>query len=526
MKAFAAIRTFTNGWRRGNPDIQVASGKNIVMLKHTLGNPSEFGDILHHLNCRVGLTALSLWKGERPRFDGYRLYAGFEGFLTRETLDRVAAIEDERERHRIKFAFMDHYLQRHLYSHDTEFRAWSSSAAAHVNGQKIYFREVIPWCQKSSTRIERLQLQKETTALCRFLKPFAINYWKELLELLKADFGIDAYIDFCQEKKGIDYPLYYQRIKQFLKDSEGIYFAAMEKWSRNRFGLPLSDLTRFDAINLLGLSEFDRLCPSTPAWDYLPFFKHWDMDPQSMEGLTLYMGTETRKSAQAMSFIVQVPEEIYLVMKPTGGWIDLETLWHELGHGLSAVYTSPKLSMSDRNLAVSFNLSEAYAFLLQNLTLTRPFLTSMVGLTDAAAATLEFYKELKDFSSFRRYCAKFIAEYEMFDEGDLSKGQNYADLMRRHTGFYHQPDSHLFDLVPEFYCLDYLLGWMAESLMREYFSNRFGATWMFRAETGEVLRGWWAEGNRLDIFDFMEAHDLGRLSMAHLLARWEALFDR
>jgi len=486
---------------------------------------SDFADILHHLNCRVGLTALSLWRGEKPRFNGYRLYAGFEDFLEKGTLDRINTLTDERERHRLRYAFIDHYLQRNLYTHDMEFRAWSSSAATHVNGQKIYFREVIPWCKKSSTRRERLLLQKETTALCRFLKPFAFNYWQEMLALLKKDLGFESYVDYCREKKGIDYARYYHRIKAFLKDSEAIYFAAMEEWSRQRFDMPLSALTRFDAIYLLGLSQFDRLCPPTPVRDFLSFFRHWDIDPQSIDGLTLDMGTEIGKSAQAMSFIVQVPEEIYLVMKPAGGWIDIETLWHELGHGLSAAFTSPNLPLSDRNLSVSFNLSESYAFLLQNMTLTKPFLTSVIGLADDEATMLEYYKELKDFSSFRRYCAKFVSEYEMFDSGDLSKGRNYADLMERHTGFYHQPDSHLFDLVPEFYCLDYLLGWMAESLMREQFRNRFGPEWIFRGETGEVLRGWWAEGNRLDVFESMESHGLGSLSLTHLLQRWEALFN-
>jgi hypothetical protein len=40
--------------------------------------------------------------------------------------------------------------------------------------------------------------------------------------------------------------------------------------------------------------------------------------------------------------------------------------------------------------------------------------------------------------------------------------------MARITGFYHQPESHLFDLVPEFYCADYLLGWLGEAVLNEY----------------------------------------------------------
>ena len=41
----------------------------------------------------------------------------------------------------------------------------------------------------------------------------------------------------------------------------------------------------------------------------------------------------------------------------------------------------------------------------------------------------------------------------------------FNDAMARITGFYHQPESHLFDLVPELYCADYLLGWMGEAAL-------------------------------------------------------------
>ena len=58
-------------------------------------------------------------------------------------------------------------------------------------------------------------------------------------------------------------------------------------------------------------------------------------------------------------------------MRPEGGWIDVETLWHELGHGLSAVTTDPSLPAVDRELATAFSLSEVYAFLLQRMALSQ-----------------------------------------------------------------------------------------------------------------------------------------------------------
>jgi oligoendopeptidase F len=68
--------------------------------------------------------------------------------------------------------------------------------------------------------------------------------------------------------------------------------------------------------------------------------------------------------------MVRIPEEVHILMRPEGGWIDMETLWHELGHGLSAVATDPSLPAVDRDLATTFNLSEAYAFLLQRMALS------------------------------------------------------------------------------------------------------------------------------------------------------------
>ena len=74
----------------------------------------------------------------------------------------------------------------------------------------------------------------------------------------------------------------------------------------------------------------------------------------------------------------------------------------------------------------------------------------------------------------------------MFNSGSLEDGEPYADIMAQHTGFYHQPESHLFDLVPEFYCLDYVLGWMGEAVMEAFLQNRFGSQWMFQPGAGEL----------------------------------------
>ena len=121
----------------------------------------------------------------------------------------------------------------------------------------------------------------------------------------------------------------------------------------------------------LAMHAFDGLLPQGAMEQSKAFFEYWGIDLGAIDGLHLDIQKDTRKSDQAMSFLLETPGDVHVVMNAVGGWIDLETLWHELGHGLSAAFTSPHLSVVDRELATTYSLSETYAFLLQNITASR-----------------------------------------------------------------------------------------------------------------------------------------------------------
>ena len=78
-----------------------------------------------------------------------------------------------------------------------------------------------------------------------------------------------------------------------------------------------------------------------------------------------------------------------------------------------------------------------------------------------------------------------------------------------------------FDLVPEFYSLDYVMAWMAEAIIEDYLKEVLGSHWIFRPETGQFLKKWWKQGNRYDIFKFLEQNNLDSLSPERLLRRWQ-----
>jgi hypothetical protein len=95
--------------------------------------------------------------------------------------------------------------------------------------------------------------------------------------------------------------------------------------------------------------------------------------------------------------------------------------------------------------------------------------------------------------------------------------------MARHTGFYHQAESHLFDLVPELYCADYLLGWFGEAVLEEYGKERFGEDGCLDSAMGRWLKTLWRQGFCLGLDAFLQKNELGKLRAEPLLRRWRNL---
>lgn len=479
--------------------------------------PAALIDDLQERTYQWKTAALSRWLGQPP---AAAVEAAEE--LSLATLDRIDSIDDAALRHGLRQRFIDLYLQDRLRPLDAEMQVMTQGAAAHVNGHKIYLREVIPWCQQAHTWEERQLLQRETSALCRFLKPYVLAHWEESLTRLREDFGYGEYYGYCREKKGVDYATFKSEMIHFLEATRELYFDAMTRWCKTSFGRPLADLTRFDAIHLLGWGSYPaNFSASLTSLDTLSLLDAWEMSLTALPGLHLHTATGMEASNQAMTFLLRVPQEVHIVMAPTGGWIDLETLWHELGHGLAAVCTPAQLSLTAREFATDYSLSEGFAFLFQGAALSETVLTEVLNLDGPTAHRLGYFKALRDLAVFRRYAAKFLWELALFSDGlDLADGEPYAELMRHHTGFYHSPESHLFDLTPEFYCCDYLRGMLLARRLDATLEENLGANWPLKTATGDQLRDWWAGGHAADMDAFCAAQSIRPPDVETLMDHW------
>jgi len=475
------------------------------------------------LNYRLTSRALNLWQGSETGLSGGSVYDDLDDHLKPTTIAKLRqAPIPKKERERVLHGLLGHYLQYRLFPFENELFTWMKGAAAQVDGEKVYFKDILSWCQKRSDLEKRRILEKETMSLCKFLKPFALSFWEYLLELLRDEFAYAGYAAYCKDKKHVDYEGYIPKLRTLLKETKALYFEAMAFWTRRTLGLPLAELNRFDAVYLLGLGEFDSLFPShISLGKLLDFFNQWGLNVKDMSGVHLHIDHSSNKSAQAMSFALRIPDDIHLVMNPQGGWIDLETLFHEMGHTLSHALTSARLSVAEKDFFTSNALSETHAFLLQNMCFSPPFLERALGLSSTVIEEITFFKALKDLSVFRRYVSKFLAEYEMFNSNGIGDGETYARLLKEYTGFSYRPETQLFDLAPEFYALDYVMSWIAEATMEKGLIQMLGDDWMFKPEAGKILKDWWQCGNRYELDEFFSIKGLGAVDPADIVDRWQ-----
>ncbi|NIA08890.1 MAG: hypothetical protein GWP10_03765 [Nitrospiraceae bacterium] len=404
----------------------------------------------------------------------------------------------------IYYQAVDYFIRSKVEPFQAMLNTWMQGAKAEVDAQKVPFNEVIIWSQDTGDNLARAKMAKEVHSLCAFLAPFSCASWKALLNVLEQDLGYSGYMAFCGEKKGISLTEYGSYAEGFLNRTRETYRGLVGPWLDTVTGLSLNEASRFDAIYLLGLRYMDHLFPQGFTIEkIMEFFHRWGMN--LVENPALHIHSEGTSGRQSYCIPVDIPKEVHVITGPLRGWLDMESFFHELGHALGFIYTDPTIPPEEKDFFQSEALSEAFAFLFQRMCMSKRFLEGVLGLSPGDAQTVSRAHALKMLTLIRRYGAKLVIEVENFRLGQLKEGQPlYSEIMERETGFYYDPETYLFDLMPDFYSLDYFQAFIGARSIWKYLKGTLGDDWFLNPETGDILRGWWHAGNRLDLPTFLQ----------------------
>ncbi len=409
---------------------------------------------------------------------------------------------------RITFTAEELFVRSRVEPLQAMFSQWMAGAAAEVRGESIPFKEIITWCQDCTDRNARRLLASEARTLCRLLAPLSHATWQALMAAVTEELGYESYIQWCQLMRSRPLEQEASFCAYVLDQGRSEYMARVEEWvQRVEPGMQLREASRFDAIYLLGMRYLDSLSRHVISLDKaLEFFSGLGLREDS--GICLHF--EGRAGRQSYCVPVVIPGLVHVILGPVEGWLDWESLFHEMGHAFSFAHTAPDIPVEAREFFMSGAVSEAFAFLFQRLSMKHAFIEEVMGAS-GEGAVLDHLSEIEDIHTLkfqvltRRYGAKFLIEYENFKHNRIARGQElYASVMERETGFSYHPETYLFDLMPDFYSLDYFLAFIASMIMTDELENRFGAKWFLSETACETLKTWASCGNLHDIHTFMK----------------------
>lgn len=214
--------------------------------------------------------------------------------------------------------------------------------------------------------------------------------------------------------------------------------------------------------------------------------------------IRLDLDDRPQKSPRACVIASDPPAVVHLITRAQGGLHDYQAFLHEAGHALHYAGVDPTLPYTFRRLSRDHALTEIYSFLLESITREPGWHSEHFGLSadeDAERAEAARFLEVL---LFRRYAAKLDYELELWRDFEHAPdhAQAYADNHLRSIGFRYRPDGYLADMDGDFYSADYLRAWIRTAQLRSHLRQTIGSDWWQRPETGELLRGLFAEGTR------------------------------
>jgi len=475
------------------------------------------------------------YAGLKDTFEIEPIYAGASELFTRDAVQALRELDDgmdgngkgngdARRQARMLLDFaVEGYVGEATKAVEEELARTEAGLRIEVGGERLGFREA-PVAQANEPDAgRRAEIERAVLAATReHLGP----HYRELIESQHAcalELGWASYADMCAHCKRIDLWALSEQTAAFSAASEASYPQIVDPELRRTLGIGLDELRRADLARFFRAVEQDRHFPGGRLTEsFADTMAGLGTDVSAQPGVTFDIGSRPNKAPRAFCAPVRVPGEVYLVVAPVGGWDDYVTLFHEGGHTEHSAHVDAGLPFEFRCLGDN-SVTETYAFLIQHLVEDPEWLSRRLGIDDASE--LVSHARAQRLVYLRRYAGKLAYELELHggeggasraggggasragggagDGGDAdgrwdSLAQRYAELLGGALRIEWPTETFLADVDPGFYCACYLRAWALETHLRTYLRERFGPAWFESPEAGEVLRGLWRDGQRLD----------------------------
>jgi hypothetical protein len=457
--------------------------------------------------------------GRKAACEAARIEADFSDLFTRAAADELRAAFEatdgyrETEREAIKLliaAAVGGHLRSRVRELTEEIEAYEARAAVEWQGREVGFREAGVLLAAEPDASKRRDLAARRAEVVKG----AEDLRAERLEKMHAEAGAlghENYAALLGELDGVDYARLAAEVAPLLARTESGYVSALAPLLARDAGVSLDDATEADLGRLTRLAEFDQFFP--PALlrrVYAETFAGLGIKVEKQPNVELDDEWRPGKRGDGFCAPVRVPDEIKLVINPTGGQADYQVLLREAGRAERFAWTSRGLHPEFRYGGDEATL-DCFAFLFNYLVHDEAWLADQLGFTGAGG----FLHRLAVHKLLAVRCAAARLTYGVeLHSGRLAAGAGarYAELLTDAARVRYGEAGYLRDAGDSMRSAARLRAWAFESQLREYLKTKYGARWWTSRKAGEVLIDLWNTGGRYKAEEMAKLIGLGDLS--------------
>jgi hypothetical protein len=246
---------------------------------------------------------------------------------------------------------------------------------------------------------------------------------------------------------------------------------------------------------------------------------------EAIPNIRLDLEDRPQKDPRACVIAADPPEIVHLITRAQGGLSDYQAFLHEAGHALHYAGCDPRLPWTFRALSRDHALTEIYSYIFEAVSRQPAWHALHFGLSDAQAEENAEATRFLEVFLYRRYAAKLRYElgfWSAFSEERGDSSRDYEPLLTTATGLRYDERGYLSDMDAGFYSADYLRAWIRSAQLSAYLRREVGEDWWRNGETGEILRGLFAEGTRPSTDDIARRIGFDPLDTGPLVAELTA----
>jgi hypothetical protein len=310
-------------------------------------------------------------------------------------------------------------------------------------------------------------------------------------------FGLDGEVAIASARMGINVDAFSSQIDDVSARTASEYASQAAEQFPRLLGRDIERPSRAHAAYMRSLHEWDdtftrarmvEVCNRTVA--------ELGFDLNAIPTIRPDLEDRAEKDPRACVIPVRVPDEVYLVVRPTGGITDYQAFLHEAGHALHFGLTSSELPFEHRYVSPDNALTEIYSYVVERITHEPLWHMRHFGLAREQAEQICAQTRFIDSSLFRRYGAKLAYELQFWaDPTHPDNPSRYAEGLSAATLMHYPTSQFASDMDGGLYAADYLRAWRTSEQVLAWLRREHGEEWFCSGDAADFLRELFVQGS-------------------------------